>query len=374
MSGWRIARIGGIDVRVDPSFLIILLLITSQLWTAFGDRTLYPTLGPSQIVALAALSALLFFLSILGHELAHAGVARLLGIRVLGIVLYMLGGATYMSTERRRPAEEFLTTVVGPLTSAAIGGLFLAAHAQLGLPDTFRKILGYLGWLNLYLAVFNVLPSYPLDGGRLLSAVVWQITGDETRATIVAGRTGQILSGAMIAFTVYGVAVYHSLDTIWLGSLGLSPIFLGLIGIMLFSGATQALRDVQRRRTLESATAAQVMSPPPPAIPADLPLGEALLRYLDGHEGEAFPVTREGAVIGFVSLTTARGVPSDRPVSEATVPPSAIAVAGSTETMTSIVDRLGRHDVAAVLVMDAGKLVGIIEPADVNRFLAKAGR
>ena len=372
MNGWRVARIGGIDVRVDPSFLIILLLITSQLWTTFGDRSLYPTLTGSQVIALAALSALLFFLSILGHELAHAGMARLLGIRVLGIVLYMLGGATYMSTQRQRPAEEFLTTVVGPLTSAAIGGVFLAAHALLPLPDTLDRILVYLGWLNLLLAVFNVLPSFPLDGGRLLRSAVWQVTGDETRATLVAGRTGQVLSGAMIAFTVYGVVVYHSFDTIWLGSIGFSPIFLGLIGVMLLSGATQALRDVQRHRALDSATAAEVMSPPPPAIPADLPLGEALTSYLDGHEGEAFPVTRDGTVVGFVSLTTARGIPADRPVSEATVPPGAVAVAGSAETLSSIVGRLGQNDVAAVLVMDGGKLVGIIEPADVDRFLERA--
>jgi Zn-dependent protease len=369
MNGWRVARIGGIDVRVDPSFLIIALLITSQLWSTFGNQSLYPRLTSAQIVALAALSVLLFFLSILGHELAHAGMSRLLGIPVLGIVLYMLGGATYMSTEGRRPADEFLTTVVGPLASAVIGVVLLIVHAVPGLPDTLARICVYLGGLNLYLAVFNLLPSFPLDGGRLLRSVVWQVTGNPSLATVVAARTGQVLSGAMIAFVVYGVVVYQSLDTIWLGSIGLSPIFLGLIGVMLFSGATQTLRDGRRHRALDTATAAQVMSPPPPAIPADLPLGEALLRYLDGHEGEAFPVTREGSVIGFVSLTTARGVPPDRPVGEATVPPGAIAVAGSTESMTSIVGRLGQNDVAAVLVMDGGRLVGIIEPADVNRFL-----
>jgi len=364
VSGWRIARIGGIDVRVDPSFLLIALLITSSLWTTFADPFRYPRLTSPQIVALAALSAFLFFLSILGHELAHAGMSRLLGIPVLGIVLYMLGGATYMSTEGRRPSDEFLTTVVGPLTSAAIGGLFLVGHATLHLPDALALIFDYLGRLNIFLAIFNVLPSFPLDGGRLLRSAVWQVTGDEAGATLVAARTGQVISGLMIAFTAYRIGVDQDLSSLWLG----------LIGFMLFAGAARTVQDARRQRALKSATAAQVMSPPPPAIPADLPLGDALARYLDGHEGEAFPVTRDGTVVGFVSLTTARGVPSDRPVSEATVPPGAIAVAGSAEMMTSIVNRLGQRDVAAVLVMDGGKLVGIIEPADVNRFLANAGR
>jgi len=359
MNGWRVARIGGIDVRVDPSFLLIALLITSGLWSTFADPFRYPRLSSAQVLALAALSAFLFFLSILGHELAHAGMSRLLGIPVLGIVLYMLGGATYMSTEGRRPSDEFLTTVVGPLTSAAIGGLFLLARATLALPDTLSLIFDYLGRLNLFLAIFNVLPSFPLDGGRLLRSVVWQVTGDESRATIVAARTGQVLSAAMIAWTAYRIAVDQDISWLWFG----------FIGFMLFSGAARTLQDVKRNRALDTATAAEVMSPPPPAIPADLPLGDALSQYLDGHEGEAFPVTRDGTVVGFVSLTTARGVPFDRPVSEATVPPAAIAVAGSTETMTSIVGRLGQREVAAVLVMDGGKLVGIIEPADVNRFL-----
>jgi len=179
---------------------------------------------------------------------------------------------------------------------------------------------------------------------------------------LIAARTGQVVSGAMIAFAAYRIV--SAQDFGWL--------FFGVIAVMLFSLASNAVADVHRQRALEAATAAQVMSPPPPSVPADLPLGEALARYLDGHEGEAFPVTQEGRVVGFVSLTTARGVASDRPVIEATVPPGAVAVADASDTLDDIVNRLGQREVAAVLIMHAGQLVGIIEPSDVNRFLRGA--
>src|SRR5215467_1592645 len=131
MNGWRVARIGGIDIRVDPSFLVITLLITSSLWSSFTDPFRHPRLTTPQVIALALLSAFLFFLSILGHELAHAGMSRALGIPVLGIALFTFGGATYTKAEGQRPVDEFLTTLVGPLSSAAIGGLLLLAHAEL---------------------------------------------------------------------------------------------------------------------------------------------------------------------------------------------------------------------------------------------------
>ena len=359
MSGWRIARIGGVDVRVDPSFLLIALLITSSLWSTFSDPFRYPRLGSGEILGLALLSAFLFFLSILGHELAHAVMSRALGIPVLGIMLYMFGGATYMKTDGQRPMDEFFTTLVGPLTSAAIGGLFLIIPAVMNLSSTLTLVLQYLGRLNLFLAVYNMLPSFPLDGGRLLRSVIWRVTGDSAKATVAAARTGQVASGAMIAFAAYRLFVDQDFGWLWFGA----------IALMLFSFAGRAVADARRQRVLQSATAAQVMSPPPPAVPADLLLRDALSTYLDGHEGEAFPVTRAGEVVGFVSLNTARGVATDRPVIEATIPPGAVAVAGTADTMDTIVSRLGQNDVAAVLVMDRGELVGIIEPDDVNRFL-----
>jgi Zn-dependent protease/CBS domain-containing protein len=360
VSGWRVARIAGIDVRVDPSFLLVALLIGSNVYTALIQPLRYPALTSGQAFTLAGVAVVLFFLSILGHELAHAGMSRARDIPVAGIVIYMFGGATYTAAEDRGPVDEFLTTVVGPLTSAAIGALLLFIHAQVALSEGLDGVIGSLGRLNVALAIFNVIPSFPLDGGRLLRSAIWRVTGNKYLATQIAARTGQVLAAAMIAFAVVRAAQDQDLWWLWLA----------FIASMLFRSAGATLSDANRRRALESATAAQVMSPPPPAVAADLSVGEAIARYLSGHEGEAFPVLSDGAVVGFVSLSTVQGVPLDRPVLAAAVAPTAVVTVSATDRMDEVVRRLQQDHVAAVLVMDQGRLVGVIEAGDVNRFLA----
>jgi Zn-dependent protease/CBS domain-containing protein len=360
VSGWRVARIAGIDVRVDPSFLLVALLIGTNVYSGLVQPLRYPALTSGTAAALAGVAVALFFLSILGHELAHAGMSRARDIPVAGIVIYMFGGATYTAAEDRGPVDEFLTTVVGPATSAAIGAILLFIHGQVALSEGLSGVLGSLGRLNVALAIFNVIPSFPLDGGRLLRSAVWRLTGNRYLATEIAARTGQVLAGGMIAFAV--IRAVRDQDLWWL--------WLAFIASMLFRSAGATLADANRRRTLESATAAQVMSPPPPAVASDLSVGEAIARYLNGHEGEAFPVLSGGDVVGFVSLSTVQGVALDRPVVSAAVAPTAVVTVNAADRMDEVVRRLQQEHVAAVLVMDQGRLVGVIEAHDVNRFLA----
>ncbi|HJP66249.1 MAG TPA: site-2 protease family protein [Actinomycetota bacterium] len=361
--GWRIGRIGGVDIRIDPSLLVIVLLITFSLWGQLSAR--FPPPSTPLALGVAVATAVLFFLSILAHELAHAGVARLRRIPVAGITLFLFGGATEAKMEGRGPGDEFVVTVVGPLMSLAVGVGFLLiqAAASLAPGSVVDDMLGALGRGNLALGVFNLVPGFPLDGGRVLRSVVWWRTGSYRRATRVAGRAGQVVGGALAAIGLVQLIVRSDFNYAWFA----------LIGWFLFQAATQAVIDSDRRLVLERTTAGDVMAPAPPTVDADAPIGATVEGLLRGHEHEAFPVTDDGRVVGFVSLSTVDGIPPDRPVREAMTDPSAAVEAAPTDTLEAVTQRLGGGS-QVVLVMDGGRLVGVIEPDDLDRFLRQSGR
>src|SRR5215204_3592740 len=182
-TSWRVGRIAGIEVRVDSSWVVIALLITYSMYLRLS--VLYRELSGGGAVGLAIVSAVLFFGSVLVHEFAHALVAQARGIRVQDITLFLFGGATRARVESRGPGDEFLIALVGPLTSGLLAGLF-GIVASLGrdvLSAPLAGTFGYLAWTNLLLAAFNLVPGFPLDGGRLLRAAIWKATGSLARAT-----------------------------------------------------------------------------------------------------------------------------------------------------------------------------------------------
>src|SRR3712207_7467319 len=198
-TSWRAGRIAGIEVRIDSSWAVIALLITYSMYLRLS--ALYPELSGGGAVALAILSAVLFFGSILVHELAHALVAQARGIRVQDIALFLFGGATRAKVDSRGPGDEFLIAVVGPLTSGLLAALFGIA-AGLGrdvLSTPLAGTFGYLAWTNLLLAAFNLVPGFPLDGGRLLRSAIWKASGSLARATRVASVAGQAVGWLLVA-------------------------------------------------------------------------------------------------------------------------------------------------------------------------------
>ena len=363
---WKLGRIGGIPLYADPSITIVAALLSFNLWLAFSDQARFPGLSQGVAVALSISTAVLFLLSILAHELAHAGMFRARGIRVKSITIYMLGGVTQALQEPASPADEFLTTVVGPATTAALGGLFLALHliGRTDFSHPLRAMFGYLALVNLLMAGFNLLPGFPLDGGRLLLAGLWRATGDRYRAMHMAARVGQVVAAGIIALgVVLGIQRGDILFGVW-------P---ALIGWFLFRSATAAILELESRTMLRTATAGQVMSAPPPTVPADIPVSVATERYLLGHDGEAFPVMDDGHVVGFVSLRTAAPVPLDRPVREAMAGAGGVVESSPEESMEAVAARLRERSSQTVMVVQGGRLVGVIERDDLNRFF-RGGR
>lgn len=355
---WRIGKIAGIPVNIDSSWVWIAVLVTWTLVGLFSNRFFHLTTGEALAYALAA--AILFFFSVFLHELAHAVAARLNGIEVFGITLVVFGGFTSARSDQKGPGASFVISAVGPGTSLAIAG------GSLGLSGPLEGPLGgvfwYLGSVNAIMAVFNLLPGLPLDGGRMLEAVVWRITRSRERATRIAAR-----AGVVVALLVIGLGVYEAAQTRSLAG-ALWPI---LIGMFLLQGARGSEQQITLRRRLQGATVAQAMGPPPAAIPADLPLSHALDRFANAHGGEAFPVIEDGGrVIGVVTFEAARPIgmrdPS-RPVRDATIPLSEIVTVHEDQPLEDVAGRLASG--APALVLRDDRLVGELSAATLSRWL-----
>jgi Zn-dependent protease len=215
-------RIGGVDIRVDGSWLVIAALVTWSLWAQFHS------------IAMGLAAAVLFFASVLAHELAHALEARHRGIEVRSITLYLFGGATEMASEVRRPGDEFAVTAVGPWTSLVLGCAFglvaFAADRKGGSASSVGQVAALLAWVNIVLAAFNLLPGAPLDGGRILDSIVWRVTGDRVRARRISTGAGRLIGSGLI---ILGIAM-----SLFMGDGLFQGVWLALIGWFLMQAAT----------------------------------------------------------------------------------------------------------------------------------------
>jgi Zn-dependent protease len=239
-TSWRVGRVAGVEVRVDRSWAVVALLVTYSMYLRLS--VLYPELEGGGAAALAMLSAVLFFGSVLVHELAHALVAQARGIRVQDVTLFLFGGATRARVESRGPGEEFLVALVGPLTSGLLAGLFgvVAGLGREVLSAPLAGTLGYLAWTNLVLAAFNLVPGFPLDGGRLLRAAVWRATGSLGRATRVASAAGQGVGWLLVAGGVAWLAAGDLAGGIWFA----------VVGWFLVQAARASYQQLQLRELL----------------------------------------------------------------------------------------------------------------------------
>jgi Zn-dependent protease/CBS domain-containing protein len=364
-TSWRVARIAGIEVRIDSSWAVIALLITYSMYLRLS--ILYPELSGGGAVALAILSAVLFFGSVLVHELAHALVSQARGIRVQDITLFLFGGATRARVESRGPRDEFLIALVGPLTSGLLAGLFgiIAGLGRDLLSRPLAGTFGYLAWTNLLLAAFNLLPGFPLDGGRLLRSAIWKTTGSLARATRIASVVGQGVGWLLVAA---GVA--------WLlaGDLA-GGIWFAFIGWFLVQAARSSYQDLQLQQLLRGVEAEDVMAGDLRRIPPELSLQDAVDDYFMRYDHSAFPVEEQGRTIGLLTLRGVRRVPREqwptRRVREAMVPLGDQVVVPPDARMDGVVGKLQDGEAGRVLVVEDGEVVGIITPSDLTRWLRR---
>jgi Zn-dependent protease len=360
--GWKIGSIGGIPIRLDSSWIWIAVLYTYSRYV--NVRVDGATNDQGSAIALALLSAALFFGSVLVHELAHAVTARLLGIPVGGITLVFWGGFTETRAEDRGPKGEFLVSAAGPASSFALAGVFwVLSEAAAGTAPSITGMFDWLAFINLILAALNGLPGFPLDGGRAFLAAVWKLTGDRRKATRAAAAAGLTIGIALASLAV--LLLVRGEPIIW-------SVYGFFIAWWMISAARASERRLDVRESLAHGTAADAMGPPPPAVPADLSLSEALDRYLRGHEEESFPVVDGSqAVLGMVSLRSARRVGAEdplRPVRDGMIPIGEVRTVQADDPLDVVVDALASG--GAALVLKGDRLVGSIGSSDLETWLA----
>jgi Zn-dependent protease/predicted transcriptional regulator len=365
-TSWRVGRIVGIEVRIDSSWAVIALLITYSMYVRLS--ALYPELEGGGAVGLAIVSAVLFFGSVLVHELAHAVVSQARGIRVQDITLFLFGGATRAKVDSRGPGDEFLIAVVGPLTSGLLAGLF-GIVAGLGgdvLSAPLAGVFRDLALTNLLLAAFNLVPGFPLDGGRLLRSAIWRATGSLGRATRIASVAGLGVGWLLVAGGV-----------VWLlaGDLA-GGIWFAFIGWFLVQAARSSYQDAELQQLLHGVEAEDVMAADLRRIPPELSLQDAVDHYFMRYNHGAFPVEEHGRTIGLLTLRGVRQVPREqwttRRVRDHMVPLGDQVVVAPDARMDDVLGKLQDGETGRVLVAQNGEVVGIITPSDLTRWLRRS--
>ncbi len=369
MRSFRLGSALGIEIRIDPSWFIIFFLI---LWTF--SRTVFPLDYPGMAAwtyyAMGLVGALLFFSSLLAHELSHSVVARRRGVPVEGITLFIFGGMARTRMESRSPGEEFVIAGVGPLSSVLIGLCFGAiwwSGDRLGWTPAVTGVAEYLGFLNVMLAVFNLLPGFPRDGGRLLRSAVWKATGNVGKATKVASTGGMILAWLLIAYGLWRAFRGEVLDGLWLA----------LIGWFLQNAARTSYRQFTVVHALESVPALEAMTRWPETVPPDMTLQQLVAERFLYRRYEAYPVVApDGRALGLVTLAQVREVPESewrlRAVADVMPPVRPALEVRPDESMARVLDRLAGPGGGRLLVVRDGRLEGIITPADVAGWLKRA--
>jgi Zn-dependent protease len=370
MSGIRIGRLFGIEVAVHPSWFIVLAFFAYSLATGFFPRV-YPDWSPVSTWSVALIATVLLFVSVLAHEFGHSLVARSQGIPVRGITLFILGGVAQLGREPDTPGREAWMAIAGPLVSAAIGGLTLAGAYLISGPDQLVALLAYLGFANLTLLVFNLLPGFPLDGGRVLRALLWRITHDVVRATRWAAAVGQVFA---VGFMALGVG-----EILFTG--GFAGIWLILVGWLMIGAARTTSKQTQIDHELSGVPAGRLMTPFDGWLSPYMTLDWAARDRLVDWDTRCLPVAAEdpaaeyGGLMCSRDLLRARRERYDRDrVRDAMVPAGELP-AVTPETQVVDVLRLLREKAAdrAVVVDSGGRLLGFIDVDAISRFL-NAGR
>jgi len=346
------------------------LLVVAGLFAVALAEGRYPSSLPGYSAAAywgaAVATVVVFFASILAHELAHAVVARRDGLPVEGITLWMLGGVARLGGEAPSPPSELRIAAAGPLASLLAGGAFWVVALAAGWLDLSPLVIEVFLWLaliNVVLAAFNVLPASPLDGGRILAAILWWRTGDRTKAAVWAGTAGKVLGGALIGFGLFELAVRDAPFGLWSA----------LVGWFIWQSASLESRGAVARHALHALTAAAVAPPDPPVVDDWLTVDGLLSLFPGDGTHTAFPVRGDdGSIRSIVTLDDIRRVtPNDRgwvTVGAIAVPIADITTAWADEPILSVIARAKPDARSEIAVYDrALHLVGVISRIDVER-------
>lgn len=359
----RIFRIAGIDIYINFSWIIILVFLTFSLATGWFYM-FYPGWQPAIYWLVSFIAAILLFVSVLLHELAHSFVARARGLPVKSIVLFIFGGVSNIEREPGSPGVEFQMAFVGPLTSLVIGVVcYLLLLLLRGSNSPVAAILGYLAVTNILLGIFNLIPGFPLDGGRVLRSIVWRISGNLRIATRVATVVGQIIA---YLFILIGIIFFFNGDI-------LDGIWLGFIGWFLLSSAQSAGTQTMLQTSFHGVTVSQIMNTSPMTVPANISLQRLIHEYFIPQGLRSALVMQGDQLAGLVTLSDIRHVPQEQwaqtPVGFVMIPLAKLHTVSPDQQLNDVLPLFTSRDVNQLPVVQNGQLVGILSRDSIMRFL-----
>ncbi|HZP86888.1 MAG TPA: site-2 protease family protein [Burkholderiales bacterium] len=383
--GIGIGRIRGIDIRIDWSLAIVFVLITLSLGGGVFPRW-HPEWGAALSWITAMFAAVLFFVSVLLHELAHALVGRRYGLPVRSITLFVFGGVADLEREPDAWRAELWMALVGPVASLAIGVLCMVAVnvfttvAQVD-PDNpidtlarlgpLATILAWLGPVNILLGVFNLVPGFPLDGGRVLRAALWGFTGDIYRATRWATGLGRAVGWTLIAI---GFAMIWGVRVPIFGTGPIGGMWLALIGWFLSNAALMSYQQMVARRRLEGVPVSQVMMSRFVSVGPDMALAQLIEEHLLRTDQRAFPVVENGRLVGLVCLDDVRKIdPIERDrriVRDIMTPASSLVTIAPGQDAAEALQIISRREVNQLRVVENGCIEGLVRREDILKWLA----
>jgi Zn-dependent protease len=357
-NAFNLGRLFGIQFRIHYSWFIIFILVTvSFSWQVFPVD--YPGWAPALYWIMGMTTSLLFFASVVAHELAHSLVGRVNGIPIKSITLFIFGGVAQMTREATKPRAELLMALAGPVCSLVIGGLF--ALLWLVTRDVAPPVAAMalsLAIVNAALAIFNLIPGFPLDGGRIFRSVLWSVTGNYGSSTRVASRVGQ---GVGLIFIVGGVVIIflRPLDLSWVNGL-----WVAFIGGFLLNVASVSYRQVQLREKLHGFTVSQAMTSVCPAVSPAITVGQLVQEYVFAGGQRCFLVVDGGELRGVVTLDNIKAVSQqDRDVikaGEVMTPVDRLKVARPEQDALGVLEQMNAAGVEQMLVVGEGRVIGLV--------------
>jgi Zn-dependent protease len=365
-SGFKVARLFGIDISITPSWLFIFALVT---WSVASGWSQVEVWSKTTLWSVSVVAALLFFVSVLAHELAHSFVARAQGIPVRGITLWMLGGVSTIESEATSPGREALLAGVGPASSLVIGlACWYGGHA-IESSSIARAVLIYLGFINLLLAVFNMLPGFPLDGSKVLHAVLWGLTRDVLKATRWAARAGFAIGCLMVLGGLLSLVGFHT----GFGDY-ISGLWLALIGWFVLQASQQAGRQSRAESSLTGVRVGDLMSLPPTWIPGDITLRKAANDYFAALGARCLPVQDDhGTLEGMICLSDLQRVDQSTwgvdQVQDAMTAAGRLQTISPDESAATALHRLATTAAEQLAVVQDGRFLGFIDGMSIGRYM-----
>jgi Zn-dependent protease/predicted transcriptional regulator len=365
--GVPIGKAFGIQLRLHYSWFLIFALVTFALAASYYP-SVFPDWSLSARIAAGLITSILFFGSVLVHELMHSIVSQRQGIPVKSITLFIFGGVSQITSEPKQPADEFRMAIVGPLSSLVLAGIFLGIYFQLRSGSTFADqfvtgLAYWLGYINLLLGAFNLIPGFPLDGGRVLRSLIWWRNHNLRRATRIASNAGRVIGFLFIFGGIYLIFTGYWFDGIWLA----------LIGWFLESAAAGSYQQLLMEEMLKGHTAGEIMSGDCAVVPPDMTIDHLVNGNILTSGRRCFPVVSGSGIVGLMTLANISEVPRDQwtteTVQQAMTPFEKLKWVRPDEELSTVMRILTEDNVNQVPVVADHQIIGMVTRENLLNFV-----